>query len=116
MWHFFSKHRVHESLVVAVLVATSLSFHAAWILNLLVVRLDSVRLFMTFLPLVGPVSGMYTCLFGFFVVSFLILSLYFKGRDVSMWRKPLFGFFLFSLFSFFIMTLPFVYAFSMMVE
>lgn len=116
MFRFISKHKVHESLIVAALVAASLTFHVAWILNLLVVRVQSVRLALILSNDIGPVSGMYTVALSVYFIVFFLTTLILKGRDCSHFRKSIFGFFLFSLFAFFVMTLPFIYSFSIAVE
>jgi len=116
MFRFFSRDRVHESIVASALIATSITLHVGWILNLLVVRSEAIRLGLTFLPSIGPVSGMYAIAICSYLIIFLISIVFLKGRDCSHIRTGIFGFFLFSLFAFFVMTLPFVYSFSVAVE
>lgn len=116
MFRFFSQDRVHESIVASALIAASVTLHVGWILNLLVVRVDAVQSWLTFSSSIGPVSGMYSIAIFSYLLLFLVSVAFLKGRDCSHIRSSIFGFFLFSLFAFFVMTLPFIYSFSLAVE
>jgi len=116
MFSFFSKHRFHESLACATLISGSITLHVMWISHLLVVRSVFFRNLFSVVPAIGPISGLYLKAVGIFFVVFLLSVLYWKGKDCSHQRKHLLTFFLFSTLIFFVMTLPFVYSFSITVE
>ncbi len=113
---FLSKHRFHESIALAALFAASVTLHIAWISNLLVARVPFFRIWFSVVPSIGPVSGLYLKSLLVFLVLFVGGSFYWRGKDCSHLRKHIFHFFLFSIVAFFIMTLPFVYQFSVIVE
>lgn len=116
MFHLFSKSRFHESIACAVLLAGSVTLHAMWIVNLFAMRLPYFRERLSLLPSVGPLSGMYLKAVGVFVLVFLVSGWYWRGKDCSHQRLHLLKIFLFSTLTFFVMTLPFVYSFSILVE
>ncbi|MEK7452225.1 MAG: hypothetical protein AAB664_02710 [Patescibacteria group bacterium] len=116
MFSFFSKQRFHESVALAALFAASITLHVAWISNLLVARVPFFQQWFTLAPSVGPVSGLYAKSLFSFLVIFFCAAWYWRGKDCSHARKHLFQFFLISLLTFFLMTLPFVYQFSVTVE
>lgn len=116
MLRFFSKHHFYESVALAALFAVSLTLHIAWISNLLVARVAYFQTLFNIVPSIGPVSGLYLNSFLSFIILFVLVFLYWRGKDCSHARKTLFSFFLFSLVTFFVMTLPFVYQFSVLIE
>ncbi|MCX6714824.1 MAG: hypothetical protein NTX72_03345 [Candidatus Uhrbacteria bacterium] len=116
MLHLFSKNRFHESVACAALLAGSITLQVMWIVNLLVVRIPFIAQLYSIVPSVGPISGMYLKAVLTFVLVFLIAALYWRGKDCSHHRTSLLNFFLFSTVIFFVMTLPFVYSFSVMFE
>ncbi|OGL61597.1 hypothetical protein A3C09_00815 [Candidatus Uhrbacteria bacterium RIFCSPHIGHO2_02_FULL_47_44] len=116
MFHHLFKNRFHESIACAALLAGALTLQVMWIVNLLVVRIPFIARLYTIIPSVGPISGMYLKAIGTFVFVFLIAGWYWRGKDCSHHRKSLLSFFLFSTLIFFVMTLPFVYSFSVRFE
>lgn len=116
MLHLFPKNRFHESVACAALLAGSITLHVMWIVNLLVVRVPLLARLSSIVPAVGPISGMYVKALGSFVAVFFLACWYWRGKDCSHHRRSLLWFFLFSTVIFFVMTLPFVYAFSVRFE
>lgn len=116
MLHILSKNRFHESIACATLLAGSLTLHVMWISNLLVVRVPYFKALYSIIPAIGPISGMYLKAMVIFLIVLFSASLYWKGKDCSHQRKHLTTFFLFSTLIFIVMTLPFVYAFSVTFE
>ncbi|EKD75552.1 MAG: hypothetical protein ACD_44C00100G0003 [uncultured bacterium] len=116
MLHLFSKDRFHESVACAALLAGSLTLHVMWISNLLVVRVPFFTQLFSIVPSIGPLSGMYAKAGLTFLSIFLISGWYWKGKDCSHHRRSLLEFFLFSTLIFFVMTIPFVYSFSVRFE
>ena len=116
MFHLLPKNRFHESIACAALLAGALTLHVMWIVNLLVVRVPFIARFYTIVPSVGPISGMYLDAIGTFVFVFLFSGWYWRGKDCAHHRKSLLSFLLFSTFIFFVMTIPFVYSFSVRFE
>lgn len=116
MLSLFSNSRFHESIACATLLAGSITLHVMWICNLLVVRVPFIREWISVVPSVGPISGMYLKAISSFILVFLVASWYWKGKDCSHHRKHLTTLFLFSTLIFVIMTLPFVYSFSVTFE
>lgn len=116
MFHFFLKDRFHESVACAALLAGSLALHVMWISNLLVVRIPFFARLFSIVPSIGPLSGLYTKASLTFLFVFFISVWYWKGKDCSHHRRSLLEFFLFSTLIFFVMTLPFVYSFSVRFE
>lgn len=116
MFHIFSKDRFHESIACAALLAASITLHVMWIVNLLVVRIPFIAQLYSIIPSVGPISGMYLKAIATFVLVFLIAGWYWRGKDCSHHRRSLLTFFLLSTLIFFVMTLPFVYSFSVRFE
>ena len=112
MFHFISKYHFHESIAIAVLFASAVTLQVAWMANLLVARVPVIRAWYDVVPSIGPISGLYLKSLLTFVVIFILSALYLRGKDCSMHRKNLLGFFLFSVFVFFIMTIPFIYQYS----
>jgi hypothetical protein len=92
------------------------TLQAAWIANLLVHRSEWVREQATLVASVGPVSGLYFKSAVGYILLFGIFVLIFRGRDCSHWRDRAFWFFLVSIATFLVLTLPVVYEFSITVE
>lgn len=116
MFTFYFKQRFHESIACATLLAGSITLHVMWICNLLVVRVPMIREWYSIVPSIGPIFGMYLDAAGAFLSVLIFASWYWKGKDCSHHRKHLTTFFLFSTLIFIIMTLPFVYSFSVRFE
>ncbi len=116
MFSFSPASRFHESVACAALFAASLTLHVMWVVNLLVVRIPLIAQWFSLIPSIGPISGMYLKAVGSFVFFFVSSMLFWRGKDCSHHRTVLLPFFLFSLVCFFLMTLPFVYLFSVTVE
>lgn len=112
--HFF--HRIHESIALSAFLSASFTLHLAWIRNLLVHKISFFRDLLNIVPSVGPVSGLYLTTVISFLLLFGIFVLFFKGRDCSVWRGRVFGFFYISVVMFLVFTLPAVYEFSVSVE
>lgn len=104
--------RVRESFALAAVLAGSVALHVAWIDHLMISRSEDVRRWLMLNPEIGPISGLYLDVLGAFFVTLLIAAGIWKGRDVSHWRERVFTFFLVSIVVFVLMTLPFVYGFS----
>lgn len=104
--------RIHESCALASLLAGSVALHIAWMDNLLIHRSRFVRDILTLNPDIGPISGLYLDTLGAFFVLLIILTAFWRGKDVSHWRERVFWFFILSIAIFLLMTLPFVYGFA----
>lgn len=116
MLHLLPKNRFHESIACAALLAGSVTLHVMWIVNLLVVRIPALARLYSVISTVGPIVGMYLEAFATFILVFLVSCWYWRGKDCSHHRRSLLWFFFFSTFIFFVMTLPFVYSFSVRFE
>ncbi len=116
MFRYFFKDRVHEPLAIAAILATAITLNVAWIINMLVERVPLIQRALTFSPMIGPVSGMYLLSLTSFIGYTVFLTLFLRGKDCSHLRSTVLRFFLFSLIAFFVMTLPFIYTFSIVVE
>ncbi len=114
MRSFFS--RIHESVALAAIFALSVTLHVAWLANLLAHKIPLVRAWFTVSADIGPVSGMYLFTLIVFVLFFGLGVLAWKGKDCSHWRERILWFFMVSLVVFFVMTLPIVYDFGVLVE
>lgn len=112
----FFKKRIHESVGFAAMFAVGLTLNVAWILNFLVYRIDAIKEMFILQESVGLISGLYLSTLVSFFVLFGISLLYFKGKDVSHHRDGILWFFIVSVLIFFIMTIPAVYEFSVIVE
>ena len=108
----FFRERIHESFALAAVFAGSVALHVAWIDNLLITRSITVAQMITLNPDIGPISGLYIDVLGAYFTSLLIAAALWRGRDVSHWRERVFWFFIFSIITFLVMTLPFVYGFA----
>jgi hypothetical protein len=107
----FSRARFRESIACAALFAGSVTLHIMWISHLLIVRVPRMQEFFTLSEKIGPVSGLYAKSLSSFVILFFLSVWFWRGKDCAHHRKPLVHFFLVSTFSFFLMTLPFIYGF-----
>ena len=114
MFRFFFKPHIHESFALAVEVAAGVTLIAAWIAQFLVFRVDSIRNAFIVSRALGPLSGLYLLSAALFSFIFLLMALWWRGRDVSHVRKHVFHFFLVAVVSFAVMTLPFVYGFEIL--
>ena len=83
----------------------------AWIDHLLIVRSSTIRDWVTLVPAIGPISGLYIDTIGAFFVTLLLAAALWRGKDVIHWRDRVFWFFVCSIVLFLVMTLPFVYGF-----
>lgn len=103
---FFFRQRIHESVAIAAVLSTSITLHALWIANLLMIRLPAVSGFFESGTSRGAVGGL--CAFGVlcFLVVWCVLSLVFRGRDCSHHRESAFWFLVTSVIIFFVMTMP----------
>ena len=86
----------------------------AWIAQFLVFRVESVRNTFIISRTLGPISGLYLFSVAIFFFTFLLMTLWWRDRDVSHARKHVFQFFLVAVVSFAVMTLPFVYGFEIL--
>ncbi|MBM5789955.1 hypothetical protein FJZ23_02620 [Candidatus Parcubacteria bacterium] len=108
MFPFFHK-RIHESVALSAMLAAALTLQIAWVSNWLVHRSELIRQRFTLDEALGPLSGLYLKTVVAYVLLFGIGVLVFRGRDVSHWRERAYGFFLFSVLMFVLLTLPIVY-------
>ncbi len=109
-------HRIHESVALGAFFSAGLTLQVAWIANLLVHRSETIRDLFNIIPVVGPISGLYFKTFITYILLFGLSVLFFKGRDCSVWRGRVFGFFYISIVMFFVLTMPVVYEFSINVN
>ncbi|MBI2475080.1 hypothetical protein HYV69_01510 [Candidatus Uhrbacteria bacterium] len=110
------RNRIHESIALGAFMSAALTLQIAWISNLLVHRSETVRDLFNILPSIGPISGLYFKTIIAYVFLFGLSVLFFKGRDCSVWRGRVFGFFYISIVMFFVLTMPVVYEFSVSVS
>ncbi len=106
------KKRLHESIALSAVLATSLALHAAWVTNLLAARLPVLNDYLTLDKRIGPVTGMYVITFSVFFLTFWIFVLWFRGKDCSDFRSRVLWFFVASLITFLVLTHPLVYEFE----
>jgi hypothetical protein len=112
--HFF--HRIHEPIAIGAFFSAALTLQLAWINNLLVHRSELIRELFNVVPSIGPVSGLYLKTIITYLFLFGLSVIFFKGRDCTIWRGRVFGFFYISIVMFFVLTLPAVYEFSVSVN
>ena len=110
------RNRIHESIALGAILSASLTLQCAWISNLLVHRSEFIRELHNIVPSIGPISGLYFKTIIVFIFLFGLSVLFFKGRDCSVWRGRVFGFFYISIVMFFVLTMPVVYEFSVSVN
>lgn len=101
--------RVHESVALAALFATSWALHVGWMTNLLVAKSSAMNRLFDVVPSIGPIAGIYLCSFTTGFVLFVAISLWLRGKDCTPMRHRAFAFFVFSVLMFALMTLPLVY-------
>ncbi len=113
----FSFHaRVHESVAAAALLAAGVTLHVLWIGNLLAVRIPAVRETFTLMPELGSASGLFCLAVAAYALVFFPAGVWFKGRDCSHARDPIFWFFIASVAAFALLTIPFVHGFGVAME
>ncbi len=115
MFKFF-RSRVHESIALSASLAAALTLQLGWICNLLVERSHWVAEWFTLSSKIGPVSGLYLKMVIAYFLIFALSVLSFRGKDCSHWQQQVFWFLLISIGMYFILTLPAVYQFSIVVE
>lgn len=110
------RNRIHESLAFAAALAASIAMQVAWVANVLVFRSPSIANVFTIVSDIGPVSGLYLLTGATFIVSFLLILLFARGKDLSHWSDRIFWFFVASVALFLVMTMPIVYQIGIVVE
>lgn len=108
----FLKKRIHESLALSAIFASSIALHVAWLDNLLISKSALIRDLMTINFDIGPVSGLYLDTTGAFFLALFLSIIFWRGKDVSHWRNRVFWFFIASIVFFVVMTMPFVFGFE----
>ena len=112
MFKRFTKKHIPESLALAATFAAAITLNAAWILNLLVTRSEAVYQWFVFSESFGAVSGLYVTATVIYLVSLLVIMLWYRNKDCSEQQEHVLWFFIASIVIFFIMTLPGVFAFE----
>jgi hypothetical protein len=106
------KPRIHESVALAALFSASLTLNVAWIANLIMHRSDQVWTWFELSQRVGPISGLYTKTLLTFFIALIAFWIFLRGKDCSHHRESVFWFFIASIATFLVMTLPLVYGFQ----
>lgn len=113
MWPF-SRSRIHESVAIAAVFAMALALNAFWTVNLISARWFAFQSAMTLSDAVGPVTGFYLLSALIFAASWIVLAVFFRGRDCAPYREKAFWFFFASTMAFLVFTFPPVYSLSVL--
>jgi len=116
MFSFFKTKRFPESVACAVLFSGAITLHVIWMCNLLMSRSPQLQKLFSLGKEMGPVIGLYIFSWIVFALLFVLGIVFWKSKDCSHHRDSMRTFFYASLIVFFVMTLPFVYQFSVLVE
>ncbi|HBK34499.1 MAG: hypothetical protein UU08_C0008G0032 [Candidatus Uhrbacteria bacterium GW2011_GWE2_40_58] len=116
MFKRFLKKHIPESLALAATFAAAVTLTFAWILNLLVTRVDVFYEWFVFSERFGVVSGLYFSASIIYLVSLFLMLCWYRNKDCSHQRENVFWFFLSALFVFFVMTLPGIFSFEIFVQ
>lgn len=111
MFGLFKK-RIHEPIALAAIIAASVSFHIAWIVNLIFTRSSIFDSYLTLSDVVGPITGMYTVVGITYLITFGATVIWCRGKDCTDYRERVFWFFIVSLIVFLVLTHPLVYEFE----
>ena len=116
MFHWLFKKRVHESLALAAMFAAGLTLHLAWIINLLAHRDPVIAEFFTLHSDIGPLSGLYLNALIDYLIIFSLAVYFWRGKDLSKKRSRVFWFFVTAVALFFVLTMPIVYQFGIVIQ
>ncbi len=108
--------RIHEPIALAVLAGAAASLHVLWIANVLIARVRPVAEALNVLPELGPVSGLSVIGLAAYVIVFIFVAFWFRGRDCMSARDRVFWFFVSSVIAFASLTLPFVSGFGKVIR
>ncbi len=108
-----TERHMKEHIAAGALIATSATLHLVWILAFIASRSVDFERFLSINHDAGLYSGLYGFSILFFILVFLITSIWFQNRDCSHNRKRFFEFFIFSVVAFVIMTIPMVFGLSL---
>ncbi len=107
---FFKKH-ISESLALAAIFAAGLTLNTVWIVNLLVSRVGEIEAWLTFSEEIGAISGMFFVTGVVYLVSFLVMTLWYRNRDCSHQREPVYWFLIITIIIFSFLTIPGIFEF-----
>ncbi len=107
------KPRIHESVVVSILFAVSITLHALWIGHLFIIRSEIFRFWLTQGDRIEPIFPMLLggTLLSIFLFVFALIFL--RGKDCRSLTEKTCWFFLISLLTYLVMTFPFIYGFEL---
>jgi len=94
------------------MVALGLSLQALWILALLINRIPAIATWMSFVPMAGPVLGLYSCTAIVYLVTLLVWQGWYHHRDCSQQRPHIVWFICVSFLIFFVMSIPNIFQFT----
>ena len=98
-------------MALAAVFAGALTLNAAWLANLLATRIPAVHEWFIFTKSVGAISGLLLTSTIIYLVSFLLVTLWYRKRDCSHQREAAYWFLIISIIIFSIMTIPGIFEF-----